>query len=107
MKKDCLDHVRKCHKFQIHGDKINTPPTLLFNMISPWPFDIWGFNVIGLINLKAINGHRFILVVIDYFTKWVEVNSYMHVTQKIVKRFIEKDVICCYSVPAKLVTDNA
>ena len=76
-------------------------------MISPWPFDMWGFNVIGLINLKAINGHRFILVVIDYFTKWVEVSSYMHVTQKIVKRFIEKDLICCYSVLAKLVTDNA
>jgi hypothetical protein len=36
---------------------------------------MWGIDVIGPINPKASNGHRFILVVIDYFTKWVEACS--------------------------------
>eukprot|EP00258_Populus_trichocarpa_P025576 XP_024441595.1 uncharacterized protein LOC112324178 [Populus trichocarpa] len=107
MEKDCIDYVRKFHKCQIYGDKINAPPTPLFNMISPWPFDMWGSDVIGPINPKASNGHRFVLVAIDYFTKWVEANSYAHVTQKVVKRFIEEDLVCRYGLPTRLVTDNA
>ncbi|XP_012458269.1 uncharacterized protein LOC105779065 [Gossypium raimondii] len=36
---------------------------------------MWGMDVIGPILPKASNGHRFIFVVIDYFTKWVEAAS--------------------------------
>jgi hypothetical protein len=41
---------------------------------------MWGIDVIGPVNPKASNGHRFILVAIDYFTKWVEAGSFAHVT---------------------------
>ena len=37
-------------------------------------------NVIGAIEAKASNRRRFILVAIDYFTKWVEAASYASVT---------------------------
>jgi len=30
---------------------------------------MWGIDVIGAIEPKASNGHRFILIAIDYFTK--------------------------------------
>jgi hypothetical protein len=36
----------------------------------------------------------------------VEASSYAHVTQKVVKCFIEKDLICRYGSPEKIVTDN-
>ncbi|XP_052312432.1 uncharacterized protein LOC112328962 [Populus trichocarpa] len=107
LEKDCIDYVRKCHKCQVYSDKVNMPPAPLFNLISPWPFAMWGIDVIGPVNPKASNGHRFILVAIDYFTKWVEASSYAHVTQNIVKRFIEKNLICRYGPPEKIVTDNA
>ncbi|KAG5255087.1 myosin [Salix suchowensis] len=35
------------------------------------------------------NGHRFILVAINYFTKYVESESFAHVTQKVLKKFVE------------------
>ena len=41
---------------------------------------MWGIDLMGYINLKATNGYKFILVAIDFFTKWVEANSYAHVT---------------------------
>ena len=63
--------------------------------------------MIGPIIPKANNGHRFILVAIDYFTKWVEARSFAHVTQKVVKKFIEKDLICWYGPPERIITDNA
>jgi hypothetical protein len=68
---------------------------------------MWGINVIGHVNLKTINEHRFILVAIDYFIKYMETSSYAHVTQKIVKRFIEQDLICRYKAPEMIMIDNA
>ncbi|XP_070028977.1 uncharacterized protein [Nicotiana sylvestris] len=53
----------------VHGDLIHAPPTELHPMSAPWLFITWGIDVIGPIEPKASNGHRFILVAIDYFTK--------------------------------------
>ena len=55
---------------------------------------------------KASNGHRFILVAIDYFTKWVEAASYTNVTRSVVVRFIKRELICRYGLPRKIITDN-
>nr|XP_027122093.1 uncharacterized protein LOC113739045 [Coffea arabica] len=71
MEHDCVDFVRKCVKCQMHGDVIRAPPTELHSMTAPWPCSIWGMDVIGTIDLPASNGHRFILVAIEYFTKWL------------------------------------
>ncbi|EOY08330.1 RNA-directed DNA polymerase (Reverse transcriptase), Ribonuclease H, putative [Theobroma cacao] len=68
---------------------------------------MWGMDVIGLITPKASNGHRFILVAIDYFTKWVEASSYANVTQKVVCKFVQKEIICRYGLPERIITDNA
>jgi len=107
LEKDCVDYVWKCHKCQMYIDKINAPPLPLFNLTSPWPFIMWGIDVIGWINPKASNDHRFILVAIDYFTKWVEAGSFAHVTQKVVKKFIKGDLICRYGPLEKIIIDNA
>ncbi|RDY08030.1 Pol polyprotein, partial [Mucuna pruriens] len=62
--------------------------------------------MIGPIEPKASNGHRFILVAIDYFTKWVEATSYSTVTRNVVVNFIKRDIICRYGLPAHIITDN-
>uniref|UniRef100_A0A2N9HVY8 Integrase catalytic domain-containing protein n=1 Tax=Fagus sylvatica TaxID=28930 RepID=A0A2N9HVY8_FAGSY len=76
-------------------------------MASPWPFSAWGMDVIGAITPKASNGHEFILVAIDYFTKWVEACSFKNVTQVAVTRFVKNNIICRYGMPEMLITDNA
>ena len=75
-------------------------------MSSPWPFSMWGIDIIGMIEPKASNGHCFILVAIDYFTKRVEAASYADVISQVVTRFIKKNIICRYSVPSQIITDN-
>ena len=69
MEEDCIGFVRRCHKCQIHANRINIPPLMLYNMTSPWPFSVWGIDVIGAVMPKGSNGHEYILVAIDYFTK--------------------------------------
>nr|KYP60134.1 Pol polyprotein [Cajanus cajan] len=63
-------------------------------------------DVIGPIEPKVSNGHHFILVFIDYFTKWVEVASYAHVTRNVVVKFIKRKLIFRYGMPSKIIIDN-
>ncbi|XP_027170432.1 uncharacterized protein LOC113770223 [Coffea eugenioides] len=107
MEHDCVVFVRKCIKCQLHGDVIRTPPIELNNMTAPWLYLMWGKDVIGTIDPPASNEHRFILVAIEYFTKWFETESYKHVTKKVMTDFLRKHIICHFGVPETLITDNA
>ncbi|XP_015167589.1 uncharacterized protein K02A2.6-like [Solanum tuberosum] len=63
-------------------------------------------DVIGPIEPATSNGHRFILVAIDYFTKWVEANSYKSVTKKVVTDFVRNNLICRFGLPNSIITCN-
>lgn len=106
MEADCFSYVRKCHKCQVYADNIHVPPTSLNVLTAPWPFSLWGRVVIGTFEPKASNGHRFILVAIDYFTKWVEAASYSSVTRIVVVKFIKRDLVCRYGLPNNVIIDN-
>jgi len=106
MEADCCKHAKKCHKCLIYVDKIHVPSNTVNVLSSPWSFFMWGLDMIGKIEPKALNGHRFILVAIDYFTKWVEAASYANVTKQVVVKFIKNQIICHYGVPNKIITDN-
>ncbi|KAE8733240.1 Detected protein of unknown function [Hibiscus syriacus] len=107
MHTDCIDYAKKCHKCQIYADKIHVPPSPLHVMTAPWPFSMWGIDVIGAITPKSSNGHCFILVAIDYFTKWVEAASYTNIKRSTVCKFIKKEIVCRYGLPERIITDNA
>ena len=49
---------------------------------------------------------KYLVVGIDYFTKWVEVEPLAKITQQNVKNFILKSIICRFRVPRVLVSDN-
>ncbi|WJZ98532.1 hypothetical protein VitviT2T_017047 [Vitis vinifera] len=65
-----------------------------------------GIDIIRKISPKSSNDHEFILVAIDYFTKWVEAASYAKLTSTRVARFIRSHIICRYGVPQELILDR-
>ncbi|RVW86544.1 Pro-Pol polyprotein [Vitis vinifera] len=75
-------------------------------LTSAWPFSVWGVDVIGKISPKSSSGHEYILVAIDYFTKWVESASYARLTVARVAKFIRLHIICQYGVPHELISDR-
>ena len=75
-------------------------------MTTPWLFAMWGIDMIGEIKSSASNGHRFILVSIDYFTKWVKAASFASVIKNVVARFIRHILICRYGIPERIIPDN-
>lgn len=106
MEGDCGRFVQKSHQWQIHGDLIKEPHHELNVMSSPWPFVAWGMDIIGPIEPAASNRHRFILVAIDYFTKWAKATSYKAVTEKVVADFVHNNLIRRFGVPQSIITDN-
>ena len=82
------------------------PPMPLHTMTSRWPFSTWGIDIIEKIHPTTSNGHEFILVAIDYFTKWVEAASYKVLNSKKVAQFIQTNIICRYGVPHEIISDN-
>ncbi|XP_057984620.1 uncharacterized protein LOC131169412 [Hevea brasiliensis] len=106
MDTDCAKFVKRCHECQIHGNLNHLPSSELYSMTSPWPFSIWGIDIIGKISPTASNGHRFIIVATDYFTKWVEAESYKVVGAKQISKFVRKNLICRFGVPHEIVLDN-
>ena len=65
-----------------------------------------GHNVIGRTLPKALNGHEYILVAINYFTKWMEAASYFVLKAKHVAWFLENNIICRFGIPQEIIFDN-
>ena len=49
---------------------------------------------------------KFLVVGIDYFTKWVEAKPLANITQQNVTNFVWKNIICRFGVPKVVVSDN-
>ena len=106
METNCCKFVQRCPECQMHGDLIHKPPFELHALTSPWPFSVWGIDIIRKISPKSSNGHEYILVAIDYFTEWVEATSYAGLTTARVGKFIISHFIYRYGVPHELISDR-
>ena len=56
--------------------------------------------------LTAVKQLKFLVVGIDYFTNWVEVEALTTITKKNVRSFVWENIICRYGIPRVLVSDN-
>lgn len=75
LRTDCREYVKKCVKCQMFADLHKAPPETRSSMTTPWPFAMWGgVDLVGL--LPTTRGQsKFILVAVDYFTKWIEAEA--------------------------------
>ena len=70
MQKEAQEYVRKCDQCQRFAPNIHQPGGVLNPLSSPWPFAQWGLDIVGHFP-KVIGNKKYLLVGIDYFTKWV------------------------------------
>jgi len=54
----------------------------------------------------ATGQRKFLLVAIDYFTKWVEAEVVASITENEVRKFIWKNIITRFGVPKAMIFDN-
>jgi len=88
--KDCINYTKSCEECQKHGPIQQVPANELHSITKPCPFRGWTLDLIGQIHPPSSKGHKYILVVVDYFTKWVEAIPLKNVDQGDIINFIEQ-----------------
>ena len=53
-----------------------------------------------------MGNQRFVLVAVDYFTKWVEAEALANIQDVDVKKFVWRNIVTRFGVPKSLVSDN-
>ena len=87
MLKDAQAYVKACDKCQRFSNFIRQPFEELTPITAPWPFAHWGLDIMGPF-LTAVRQLKFLVVGIDYFTKWVEAEALATITEKNILNFV-------------------
>ncbi|KAL0420546.1 UNVERIFIED_CONTAM: hypothetical protein Slati_3077500 [Sesamum latifolium] len=69
------------------------------------PFDQWGIDIVGPFP-SAVAQKKFMIVAVEYFTKWVEAEAVAKISEMEVINFIWKNIICRIGISRVLVSDN-
>jgi hypothetical protein len=80
-------------------------PALLFPVIIVSPFTKWGIDFMKF-HPPLARGHRYIIVAVDYSTKWVEAMLSFLSNGETTTFFIFNQVITRFGVPKYFVTDH-
>ncbi|GJT85307.1 reverse transcriptase domain-containing protein [Tanacetum coccineum] len=75
------------------------------SVTTAWPFIQWGINIIGPLP-EALGNVKFLIVAIDYYTKWVEAKPLASITGKHVERFVWEHIVCRFGIPQMIVSNN-
>ncbi|CAG8591496.1 5231_t:CDS:1 [Paraglomus occultum] len=65
----------------------------------------WGIDLIGPLP-RTIKGNQYLVVSIDYLTKWPEAKAIGDKRAETVASFVVDEIICRHGVPSELVTDQ-
>lgn len=76
-----VTNVKKCELIQTKWNAIK-------NTLEVEIFDVWGIDFIGQVPLLFVN--QYILVAVDYVSKWVEVTTLHTNDTKVVVKFVKR-----------------
>ena len=105
MRRDIINYVQACtlcQQFKPHNQK---PGGLMKPIIVSEPWHTVGIDITGPF-VKTRRGNRFILVVVDYFTKWVEFFPLPSIKATVISQTFLDEVICRFVFPIHVISDN-
>ena len=103
MFEDIKNYVLTCDPCQRRGKAKRNEP--LHPIPVEKPFHQIGIDYVGPLN-RTKNGNRYIIVAMDYLTKWPEAKPVKEATAKETVEFVYEDIICRHGCPAKILTDR-
>ena len=78
---DVMAFVRKCDKCQRFSNIPRSNLEKLTSMVSPWPFAVWGIDLIGPLTTTR-PAFKYDVIAVDYFTKWAEAEPLATISSK-------------------------
>jgi len=103
IKEDVKVYVKSCNKCQ----KRNKPKgkNELHSIEAKEPFYMVGIDFVGPLPITE-KGNKYIIVAMDYFTKWPEAKAVKEATAKEVSTFILEEIICRHGCPKRILSDR-
>nr|GEV56474.1 reverse transcriptase domain-containing protein [Tanacetum cinerariifolium] len=100
---DAYDMIKTCDKFQRQG-KISQKDEMLQNAIQVYEiFDVWGIDFMG--PFPSSKGNKYILVAVDYLSKWVEAKTLPTNDARVVVMFL-KSLFSQFGIPRAIISDR-
>ncbi|XP_071741858.1 uncharacterized protein [Rutidosis leptorrhynchoides] len=81
------------------------PKQELISVLLAWPFSKWGIDIVGPL-IEAPGGYKWLVVAIDYFTKWAKAKPLSTTTGKHIEKFVWEHIVCRFGIPQEIVSDN-
>jgi ribonuclease HI/transposase InsO family protein len=102
---DATRIVRICQGCQFYTKQTRLPAQALQTIPITWPFAVWGLDLAGPLQ-KAPGGYTHLLVAIDKFSKWIEVQPLNSIRSEQAVAFFT-NIIHRFGVPNSIITDNS
>ncbi|GJS56176.1 reverse transcriptase domain-containing protein [Tanacetum coccineum] len=65
----------------------------------------WGIDIAGPFP-EGPGKVKFLIVAMDYFTKWIEAKPVATITGNQVKKFVWENIVCRFGLPGEIISDN-
>ncbi|XP_074346833.1 uncharacterized protein LOC141685638 [Apium graveolens] len=78
---DAIEFIKKCKECQLFSNVSRISPVLPSSVLSPIPFAVWGIDIMRPFP-RAKGDLGYLLVSIDYMTKWVEAKAMRTINQQ-------------------------
>ncbi|GJU00473.1 reverse transcriptase domain-containing protein [Tanacetum coccineum] len=105
MHEDARKLIQACQDCQVHKPVPRNPQQKLSPITSPWPFYKWGIDIAGPFP-EGLGKVKFLIVAIDYFTKWIEGKPVATITGSQIKKFVWDNIVCRFGLPGEIISDN-
>ncbi|XP_071739838.1 uncharacterized protein [Rutidosis leptorrhynchoides] len=105
MYRDTYDLIVNYEACQIHAPINRSPRRNMITVHAAWPFCKWGIDIVGPFP-RGVGNVKFLVVAIDYFTKWIEAKPLSTITGRKILTFVWEDIVCHFGLPREIVSDN-
>ncbi|XP_064992502.1 uncharacterized protein LOC135629235 [Musa acuminata AAA Group] len=105
MCRDAKAYVQWCSSCQEHARAPRQPAVSLSPIDCAWPFTQWGLDLLGPFP-PASGQWKYIIMGVDYFTKWVEAEPLATITEHQMEKFVWRNLVTRFGLPETIITDN-
>ena len=102
--KDAHEFVKRCDRCQRVGNISSRQAMPLNTILEVELFDVWGIDLMGPFSSSYNN--KYILVAVDYVSKWVEAVALPTNDSKVVLKFLRKHIFTRFGTPRAIISDE-
>ncbi|XP_061374216.1 uncharacterized protein LOC133316477 [Gastrolobium bilobum] len=102
--KDSRKYMEACDNYQRTGNISRRHEMPLNNILEVEIFDVWGMDFMG--TFPSSYSNKYILVAVDYVSKWVEAIATQTNDSRVVIAFLKKDIFVRFGVSRAIISDG-